>query len=113
MIGQANLLEKINSYTLDTFPHSVLLLGDKGCGKHLLCSEIAKKLELNIVDITENISAEFIDNIYRSCTPNLYVVDLSKFLFDKEQNVLLKFVEEPLTNAFVILLAESRYKIFR
>lgn len=111
MVGQKALLEKINSYNLDTFPHSVLLVGDRGCGKHLLCSEISKLLNLDIVDITENISSEYIDNIYRSAIPNIYLIDLSKFLFDKEQNVLLKFVEEPLTNAFIILLAESKKNV--
>ena len=111
MVGQKKLLDKIQDYTLDTFPHSVLFIGEKGCGKHLLCSEISKLLNLDTVDITENISAEYIENIYRSPLPKIYLIDLSKFLFDKEQNALLKFVEEPLSNSFVILLTESKKNV--
>ena len=34
--GQSNLINKIDSLNLSTFPHSLLLLGEQGCGKHLI-----------------------------------------------------------------------------
>ena len=50
MIGQKKLLEKLNTYDLDKFPRSLLLLGEKGSGKHLICDYVKTnilKLPLN------------------------------------------------------------------
>ena len=30
IIGQDNLIKKLNNYTLDTFPHSIILSGEEG-----------------------------------------------------------------------------------
>ena len=60
-----------------------------------------------MLDITENISAEYIDKIMLNPNPRIYVIDLSK-ITEKDENVLLKFIEEPLKTSFIILLAESR-----
>lgn len=111
MVGQKKLLEKINSYNIDNFPRSVLLLGEQGCGKHTLLTHISTDiLKLSCIDITKEISAEYIDKIYLDPNPRIYSIDLSQ-ITEKEQNVLLKFVEEPLMNSFVILLAESRVNV--
>lgn len=108
MIGQQNLLKKLNSYTIDTFPRSLLLIGEKGIGKHTLVSYINENIiKFPLLDITENISDEYISAIYRNPNPYIYLIDLSK-LTEKEQNVILKFIEEPLINSFIIILAESR-----
>lgn len=107
MVGQKNLLSKIHSYTIDTFPHSSLLIGETGCGKHTLVQEIANDvLNIPFVDITSCLSWEVIDNIYKSVNPTIYIIDLSK-ITENQQNAALKFVEEPCASAFVILLAED------
>lgn len=107
MIGQKELLSALSAYSIDTFPHSVLLLGEHGCGKHTLVTEIANNiLKLPLIDITENVSDEYIDKIYRSPTPAIYLIDMSSAT-ERKQNSLLKFVEEPSRNAFVILLSET------
>ena len=54
MIGQQELVNKFNSYTLETLPHTILLLGDRGCGKHLLVKVLefdAKTLEIKNQEI--------------------------------------------------------------
>ena len=107
MIGQKKLLNKLNSYTIDSFPHSSLIIGEEGSGKHLICSYIKDFLNLPLLDITENISDEYINTIYRNPNPTIYMVDLEK-MTEKEQNILLKFIEEPLKTAFIILLCENR-----
>lgn len=107
MIGQVNLLKKLNSYTIDNFPHSSLILGEEGSGKHTLSTYIKDNiLKLPLLDITENISDEYIDMIYRNPNPSIYLINMSKMM-EKEQNILLKFIEEPLQNAFIILLCEN------
>lgn len=108
MIGQKNLIEKINQYTIDTFPRSVIIIGEKGMGKHTLVDYIKSQIvQLPLIDMTGNISDEYIDEIYRNPNPAIYMIDLSE-MTEKSQNVLLKFVEEPLNNSFIIILAENK-----
>jgi replication-associated recombination protein RarA len=110
MIGQDKLTKQINTYTLDTFPHSVILLGPKGCGKHTLVNEIAGNLHLNVVYITESISINDIDQFMIKPEPYIYVFD-ANVLSIKQQNVILKFVEEPLKNAYIIILCETKRQL--
>lgn len=108
MIGQSKLMNKLNQYTVDTFPRSIILLGEKGSGKHLISNYIKDNiLKFDMMDISETVSDEVIDQIYRTPNPMIYLVDISN-MTEKEQNILLKFVEEPLKNAFIILLCEDR-----
>lgn len=110
MIGQERLQKIINQAAIDTFPKSTILLGKKGCGKHLLLDLISKKLSLELIDMTEQISDSFIDAIYTRAVPFIYFIDMTK-VTKKNQNVLLKFVEEPLNNSFIILLVENKNSI--
>lgn len=105
LIGQEKLIARINKLNLDTFPHSLLLVGSKGSGKHTLCNYISGHLELNIIDITDNISLDTINEITLKPEPAIYLINGS-LLSEKKENTLLKFVEEPLKNSFVIILCE-------
>ena len=107
MVGQDNLLKLIDSFTIDTFPHSILLVGERGSGKHLICSYIKDKLNLPLTDITNNIELDYINEMYSRSFPSIYIVDLMA-VKEKQQNILLKLVEEPLNNTFIILLVENR-----
>lgn len=106
MIGQLKLQEFVKNSTLDSFPHSVILVGRKGCGKHLLSSIIAQKLNLTLIDITDNLNLEYINQIYLRSIPSIYLINTSE-ITEKEQNIILKFLEEPLKNSYIILLSES------
>lgn len=110
IIGQNKLLEKINSYTIDSFPKSFILLGEKGSGRHLLVSYISNLLNLNLVDMSEHVELDFINEIYLNTTPTLYLIDLDS-LFEKKQNILLKLLEEPPINAFIAIIAETKLNI--
>ena len=104
IIGQKKLITKLDSFNLDTFPHSTLFIGEKGSGKHTIINYISENIiNLPIVDISETISYDYIDLIYRNPNPFIYLVDINK-MTEKEQNILLKFVEEPLKNAYIMLL---------
>lgn len=111
MIGQKKLLEILNKYTLDSFPHSVLITGEKGMGKHTLVKYIKDNiLNIPLKDITKNISNDYINTIYLTPTPFIYLIDLSE-ITEKQQNILLKFVEEPPYTSFIILLSESKVNV--
>lgn len=110
IIGLDYLLNKIDNYTLDTLPHSMILIGKDGAGKHVVSSYISNKFNLGILDITDELSEELIYNIYKNPSLRLYLVDLRK-ITDKDQNILLKLFEEPSDNSFVILLANNKFNI--
>lgn len=106
IIGQNLLVDKINKNNLDSFPHSLILLGEKGSGKHLICDYISDHLAIELVDITESISFETISDIYIDPNPKIYMIDGTS-LTEKKENILLKFIEEPPINSFIIILSES------
>lgn len=108
MIGQQKLLTQLHNYSIDTFPRSVMLLGENGIGKHTLAKYISTDiLHLPLVDISENISHEYISQIYLNPNPLIYLIDLNK-MTEKESNVLLKLIEEPIATSFLILIADSK-----
>ena len=108
--GQEKLCQKIDSHTMDTFPRTILLLGEYGSGKHTIVNYIANKFNLEVEDISDNITLETIDNISQRTFPKIYVITSNKLTI-KNENVILKFLEEPLKNAFIVVLSESKYNI--
>lgn len=107
MVGQSKLINIIKSYTVKNFPHTVLLIGEEGCGKHTVVSEIiAPHLGLPVIDMTEYISFDYILNIRLKALPVIYLINLS-VITEKQQNILLKFIEEPVVNSYIILISES------
>ena len=91
--GQDNLYKKFDELSLVELPHSIMLLGDVGCGKHTFSEYIADKFNLEYIDITQAISGELLDELQIRNVPTLYVIDISKFT-DKQQFTLLKFLED-------------------
>jgi len=111
MIGQSKLLEKLNKYNIDTFPRSTMLIGETGMGKHTITNYIKDNiLHLPLLDITENLTKEYIDLIYLNPNPFIYIIDLTK-ITEKESNVILKLVEEPLPISFLILLVDNKNNV--
>lgn len=115
MIGQERLRRQINNLDLNTFPKSLLVIGDEGSGKHLLVNEIAKRLNLQIIELDEGISLDTINEIYISVLPCIYMLDMDVISKtrrnDIQQNKILKLLEEPPKAAFIILLSESKTTI--
>ena len=110
MIGQKKIKNLIETSSLDNFPNSLILLGEKGSGKHTICDLISDKLNLQIIDISEKLTQEMIDEIYTRVEPYIYIISDEKLTI-KNQNSILKFLEEPLKNSYIILLVENRNKL--
>ena len=105
---QHKLVATIDKYvSTNTLPRTLLLEGEWGCGKHTLAQYIADSKNLPLQDITESLTLDTIERIMLSPTPNVYLIDGSVISM-KEQNIILKFLEEPLKNAYVILLVENK-----
>lgn len=104
--GQSKIGNKIYSLTLDTFPRTLLLEGKKGSGRRSIIKEISNKLNLEINDISNQLSNETIDDIACSVKPSIYFINTESITV-KNENVILKFLEEPLKNSFIILICED------
>lgn len=100
--GQDALISQIDATTLDTFPRSVIFEGLPGSGKKLLTNYVATHLALPVIDITESLTQETIEEITESVSPSIYLIEGDKLTI-REQNVILKFLEEPLKNAYIVI----------
>lgn len=104
MHNQEKLIKTIQSFS--ELPHSILLVGEQGSGKQDICEYIAELFNLQLYDLTEFISKEFIDEINQTQTPSLYTVNISNISV-KEQNILLKLYEEPNPNTYIVIKCVS------
>lgn len=110
ILGQEKLLSKLSSYSYSTFPRSSILLGPNGCGKKTVSAFIASKFNLELVNMTEEITQEFITNISLRVIPTLYVIDAS-LINERQQNMILKFLEEPNDYSFIVILTRDRVSL--
>ena len=107
IIGQEKLLARIATYhSMQSLPKTLLLLGPTGCGKHLASKYIAEEFKLDYKEINEYVSASDLDDYLYSTLDTLYVINLNNFT-EKQQNMWLKFVEEPSKSVHIILTATS------
>ena len=109
MIKQTTLINIIDKLSLQNFPKTVLLLGDKGSGKHILLNMILDKFDIEYVNLSD-FTYSTIENIYNNANVCFYIIDIDNIAL-KQENMLLKLIEEPISTAFFILLSTNRYNI--
>ena len=107
MIGQERLVARLKSYSIATLPHSILITGEFGCGKHTLVNELRDYFGLDLFYITDNLTLEMIEQISERKLPAFYVIDATN-ITEKQQNVILKFLEEPSSLVYVIIICENK-----
>lgn len=103
--GQDKLINIFKNMSFDELPHTFMLLGDEGCGKHTLSKEIAEQFHLEYNDITENISKDLIFDIETINIPTLYVINILEL---KEQSMILKFIEDFKQFIYVCLICDNK-----
>lgn len=103
ILFQDKVVDIVDSFTMDNLPHTILIRGEYGSGKHLLAHRIAQRFNFSLIDITDNLNQDTINEIYVSTTVNFYIINSDKISI-KDQNTILKFLEEPCVNAYIILL---------
>lgn len=106
MIGQTDIVSWIYAHNIDNSPKITMFLGETGSGKHELSKLISEHLKLDIIDISENINSDTINEIYSNPIPKIYLINLDN-LNEKQQNTILKFIEEPIDSSFVILVSSN------
>lgn len=106
VIGQEKLVKALEGYTLETVPKTILFLGQSGCGKSWIANAFAKQLDLEVVVVQPDSTAEKLIEYYQCPINKMYLIDL-KDIVEKDQNKFLKFIEEPSKTMNIILMAES------
>lgn len=109
IIGQDKLLNSINN-SLNDFPKTNLLVGESGSGRKTIIKYISEKLQAETVDITDKISLDMITDIYLETDRFVYIIDINKISV-KDQNTILKFIEEPPASAIIFLLCEKIHSV--
>lgn len=105
-IGQKKLHRFLEEATLQTLPQSLLLIGDKGCGKHTFCNELKNKLQVSSMELDDKFSDETVNDLFNICYPTLCFIDVDNFS-PNAQNSLLKVLEEPPVYCYFILICNN------
>lgn len=125
LIGQDTAVEIINAWIREkSFPHAILLSGPSGCGKTTIARILKRILNCVKTDFTEINCADFrgIDTV-REIRRNvrlealgdsrLWLIDEAHKLSDDAQTALLKTLEEPPKQAYLILATTHPTKLIR
>ena len=110
IIGQERLIKKLTSYSYQTLPKTLLLIGEHGCGKQKMAEFIAAHFDIELINIEPNVEADTLIEYYQSPARALYVIDLTAFS-ERAQNRILKFIEEPSPTSNILLLTDSEVSV--
>lgn len=106
MPNRADLLARMGEYELRTLPKSMLFIGGDDKGKEEALSKLCERLGLELRQAVPPFDDEAIAEMQHSPIAALYEISLSGF-DKKEQNSLLKVVEEPMDAVYVAVLTDS------
>lgn len=87
-------------------PRSILLYGPEGYGQSMFIEEFSKNIALPVVDMTDDISTDSIQQIALATTPYIYYINLNN-LSNKDQSALLITLEKPFAGSFFVLEGRS------
>lgn len=105
IIGQDRLVNQIDQHSIYTLPHSIILCGEEGSGRHLLCQRMAANLGLDLRELTGKINHEFVLDEFVDSQPHMLLFT-GDMLQERDQNTILKLIEEPGENIFITILVE-------
>ena len=109
MIGQKNLINKINSISIDKFPRFLVLVGDKGSGKttlsHLIADNLKAEFALSGIKVDE--IREVINTAYNVRDKVVYCIKDADTMRNEAKNAMLKITEEPPKNAYFIMTVQD------
>ena len=103
---QKKLKAILDSYTIQTLPKTMMLIGDYGCGKSYYAKSLAERLGLRIIEIDAKVVQDTMNEYKVSPIDTMYIINLVNFT-EKAQNQFLKFIEEPGEHVYVMLLSRS------
>ena len=110
MIGQKNLLKRIEDTPTCKFARFIILEGLKGSGRKLIAEQIAKKLKAQFIICGVKIDdvREAITMAYKQTEPTVFVFPDCDRMSMEAKNSLLKMAEEPARKSYIIMTVQSR-----
>lgn len=105
MIGQKNVLKRIDTLIEKGFPRFVVITGEKGQGKIELAKEISRRLNIPFCSFGIKIDEirEMIEMSYKQTEPIIYLISDADKMSIGAKNAILKVIEEPPNNAYFII----------
>lgn len=103
--GQDELVSKFENMTFEQLPHTFMLLGEYGCGKHTLSKDIANKFNLEYNDITSVLTKDLLFELETTNIPTLYVINVLEI---KEQSMILKFIEDFKQFIYICIICDNK-----
>ena len=104
IIGQ-NKIQSLFNQSLYVIPHSIILCGENGSGRKSVCKEFADRFEMEYKFVDSKIDVDFVNDLMSSPSLTLVVFDGDK-LIERDQNSLLKLIEEPSDNVYCGIITE-------
>lgn len=109
MIGQIELINKIDKIITHKLPVFSIITGQRGQGKKLIANYISNKLKYPLItfDIKIDDIREMIKLAYIQTEPIIYLIPDADRMSIGAKNSLLKIIEEPPNNAYFIMTLQS------
>jgi len=106
-VGQADAINKIELWhNNESFPHFLIITGEKGSGRKTLATIFAKSLDSRITLLSE-VNTEsvrrIVDGAYDIESKMVYIIPDADKLYASASNSLLKLTEEPPLNGYIIM----------
>lgn len=110
-VGQLNAESLIDRWVdNDSFPHFILIAGDKGSGRKSLAYLIAKSMGsqvYTISDVSVDSCRRLVETAYTVDSKILYLIPDCDGMSAAAKNSLLKLTEEPPENAYIVMTLQS------
>lgn len=109
MIGQLNALSLVDTMLDSGFPHFIVLIAPKGCGKRTLAKYISDKLDASYAECGIKVDEvrEVIDTAYKVRDKVVFCIADADTMRVEAKNAMLKITEEPPGNAYFILTVQD------
>jgi len=115
MVGQKTLLKILNHLIeTDSFPKFCIIVGERGSEAGLIASEIYKKLDAHLVEVSDvkvDTIREIITEAYKVSTTTLYNIKNADMMSLQAKNSLLKVTEEPPNKSYFIMTVEDELNL--
>lgn len=115
MIGQKELRADLMALIeRDKYPRFSIFIGQTGSGRKTLAKEIAKKLELQVVqlpDVKVDTIRSMIAEAYKIPYKYLYIIPNAENMSLAAKNAILKVTEEPPNNAYFVMTVQDESQL--
>ena len=115
MIGQKELRADISALIeRDKYPRFSILVGQTGSGRKTIAKELAKKLDLQVVqlpDVKADTIRSMIAEAYKIPYKYLYIIPDAQNMSLAAKNAILKVTEEPPNNAYFVMTVQDESQL--